>query len=164
MGREEEAIVAELSVDHLRGDRFSIRIRGHEVVADQPREHGGEDGGPTPTELFVAGLAACAGFYAGRFLRRHGIPSEGLRVECAFDMATDPPSRVSFVELRLLVPAELSETRRKALLRMVDRCTVHNSLRDAPQVRIGLETSGGPSRSGQRSAASETAPTGAGSP
>jgi putative redox protein len=39
---------------------------------------GGGDVGPTPTELFVAGLASCVAFYARRYLRRHDIDAEGL--------------------------------------------------------------------------------------
>lgn len=129
-----------MSVRHLRGDRFSIRIRGHEVVTDQPREQGGEDAGPTPTELFVAGLAGCVGFYAERFLRRHGLAPDGLRVECDFEMVAEPHFRVASVDLRLVVPVDLPQRRRKALFRMVDHCPVHNSLRDAPRVRVGIET------------------------
>ena len=42
-------------------DRFDIQIRGHTITVDQPTEIGGDDVGPTPTELFVAGLASCVG-------------------------------------------------------------------------------------------------------
>jgi len=63
------------------------------VVTDQPHDAGGDDVGPTPTELFVTSLASCVGFYAERFLRRHRLPVEGLRVECEFEMG-ERPSRV----------------------------------------------------------------------
>jgi hypothetical protein len=39
------------------GDRFAIALRGHEIMVDQPADVGGTDIGPTPTELFVAGLS-----------------------------------------------------------------------------------------------------------
>ena len=42
---------------------------------------GGEDTGPTPTELFIASLAGCVAFYARRYLDRHDQPTEGLTVE-----------------------------------------------------------------------------------
>jgi putative redox protein len=50
------------SVRHLADDRFSIDIRGHVVNVDQPAYAGGTDTAPTPTELFVAGLASCVAF------------------------------------------------------------------------------------------------------
>jgi uncharacterized OsmC-like protein len=49
---------------YLGGDRFVLEVRGHQLYVDQPREAGGSDAGPTPTELFVASLAGCVGFYA----------------------------------------------------------------------------------------------------
>jgi hypothetical protein len=48
----------------LEGDRFAIDARGHTITVDQPADVGGADTAPTPTELFVASLAGCVGFYA----------------------------------------------------------------------------------------------------
>jgi len=129
-----------ITVVNTHGDRMAIRIRGHDLVSDQPMDAGGEDAGPTPTELFVAGLAACVGFYAERFLRRHGS-ADGLSVTTDFTMSTDRPSRVASVDLRIDVPGSLREDLHDALLRAAEHCTVHNSLRTPPTVRI--EISGG---------------------
>jgi len=133
----------ELLVRHAGGDRFSIRVRGHELVVDQPLADGGEDGGPTPTELFVASLAACVGFYAERFLRRHGLPADGLRIDAHAAMSADRPARVATVTLRVGGVAELPENRRKGLLAVVEHCTVHNSIRQAPAIEIDLAASAG---------------------
>ena len=64
---------AEIRVVHMRGDAFEIRVRDHYIPIDQPHEDGTDDLGPTPTELFAASVAACAGYYARRFLARHGL-------------------------------------------------------------------------------------------
>ncbi len=127
-----------MTVRHQGGDRFEIDVRGHRVIVDQPAGAGGGDEGPTPTELFVAGLASCVGFYAERFLRRHSLPVEGLEVRCQFAM--DPvPARVASVQLGVVVPAFLNEPYRRALLAVVDHCTVHNSIRQEPEVGIAVE-------------------------
>jgi putative redox protein len=127
-----------LSVAHQTGGRFQLQIRGHQLVCDQPPADGGTDQGPTPTELFVASLAACAAFYARRFLARHKLEAAGLRVDADFTMSTDRPARVDTITLRLIIPQPLAPNRRRALLAVVDHCTVHNSLRTPPQVRITL--------------------------
>jgi putative redox protein len=129
-----------ITITHEHGDRMAIRVRGHNLVTDQPISGGGDDAGPTPTELFVASLAACAGFYAERFLRRHG-PDAGLSITCDFAMSTDRPSRVASVDLRIDVPGPLREDLREALLRAVDQCTVHNSLRTPPAVHVEIRDS-----------------------
>lgn len=131
--------MSQMRIEHEGGDRYRVRIRGHELVVDQPAVDGGEDAGPTPTELFVAGLASCVAFYAGRFLRRHRLPTEGLTVECSFAFAEDRPARVGKVAMAVRLPEGFPEERRAALLAVVEHCTVHNSLRQPPEVEIALE-------------------------
>lgn len=130
--------MGEMRIEHEGGDRYRVRIRGHEVLVDQATEDGGEDAGPTPTELFVAGLASCVAFYAGRFLRRHGLPTEGLAVDCSYAFAEDRPARVGKVTIAVRLPEGFPEERRAALLAVVEHCTVHNSLRQPPEVEIAL--------------------------
>ena len=124
-----------LRVDHQGGDRFRIAVRGHIILVDQAEPDGGEDTAPTPTELFVAGLASCVGFYARRYLTRHSLPLDGLAVIADSSMASHP-SRVGEISLRLHLPASLDPTEVDAVLAFASRCTVHNSLRQPPSVRI----------------------------
>jgi putative redox protein len=131
-------IALDIAVTHLSGDQFAVQVRGHRLLVDQPLADGGQDAGPTPTELFAASLAACVGFYAERFLRRHGLEADRLRVDCHAIMSTDRPARVAAIALRIGGLPELPPNRRDALLAVVEHCTVHNSIREAPEVEIGL--------------------------
>jgi uncharacterized OsmC-like protein len=128
--------MGDISVRHEEGDRFTISVRGHEITIDQPVEDGGGDRGPTPSELFVASLAGCVGYFAERFLVRHAIATDGLGVRATYAYAEDAPSRVASIDVELQVPDGFPGSKLPALMRVVDRCTVHNSLRQAPQVRI----------------------------
>jgi LmbE family N-acetylglucosaminyl deacetylase/uncharacterized OsmC-like protein len=128
---------ATMRVDHRGGDRFEISIRDHVVTVDQPEDAGGEDLGPTPTELFVAGLASCVAFYARRYLRRHHLAEEGLVVEAAYRMASKP-ARVGSVEIRIQPPQGLPDERREGLLAVAGHCTVHNSITTPPDISIEL--------------------------
>jgi putative redox protein len=125
---------AVIVVTHAGADRLRIETRGHELFTDQPIEDGGADTAPTPTELFVAGLASCVAFYAERFLRRHGLTTAGLKVSCGYRWA-DGPHRVGEIDLDVDAPG-LSREKREAFKRVIDHCTVHNSLMQPPVVRI----------------------------
>jgi putative redox protein len=118
------------------GDRLRIRVRGHSMQADQPVADGGGDTGPTPTEIFVAGLAACIAYYAERFLRRSGLPTDGLDVACAYRWA-EGPHRVGEIDVTVTAPG-LSEERRDAFARVIDHCTVHNTLRQPPAISVAV--------------------------
>lgn len=138
LGRETGSDSDLMNVSYLGGESYAITVRGHRVMVDQPEDSGGQDGAPTPTELFVASLASCVAFYAGRYLTRHGYSRAGLAVTARFTMASDRPARVSGVRLTVRVPDGLPAERRDALHAVVSHCTVHNSLARPPAVTIGL--------------------------
>jgi putative redox protein len=130
------ANTATVRVAYQAGDRLLMTVRGHEVRSDQPVADGGEDTAPTPTELFVAGLAACVAFYAERFLRRHRLGTEGLAVACSYAWAENP-HRVGEINLDVEAPG-LGVAKLEAFTRVIQHCTVHNTLRQPPEVRIRL--------------------------
>ena len=127
-----------MDVRFVAGEAYEVTVRGHRVLVDQPTDHGGTDGGPTPTELFVASLAACVAFYASRYLTRHGYSRDGLAVSAGYEMASDRPARVGNIRLTVRVPADLPSQRWAALRAVVSHCTVHNSLASPPSVTIDL--------------------------
>ena len=129
-----------MSTEPLDGERYAIGIRGHRVIVDQPVPDGGADTGPTPTELFVAGLASCVAYYAGRYLTRHGLDRAGLRVTADWAMSTDRPARVASIRLSITPPPGVPPQRMPGLLAVASHCTVHNTLQHAPEVAIEFAT------------------------
>jgi uncharacterized OsmC-like protein len=131
-------LVREILVVHRENDAFAVLVRDHVIHVDQPYAAGGMDVGPTPLELFVAALATSAAHYARRYLARHGLPATGLEVTAGYTMGPSVPARVSHVDLRVRPPARLSAAEVDGLVAAVDRCTVHNSIIDAPRIGVHL--------------------------
>ncbi|MEU6064611.1 OsmC family protein [Streptomyces sp. NPDC047082] len=127
-----------VEITHVGNQTYAAFIRDHELTTDQPVEAGGGDDGLTPVELFVVSLASCVGYYAGRFLQRHHVPDEHLRIRADFTMATDRPARVASIRLQVRVPQELDPARLEALRAVVDHCTVHNTLRQPPEITLAF--------------------------
>lgn len=115
------------------GDSHVAVVRHHRIAVDQAEADGGLDSGPTPVELFVASLATCVAHYATRALRAPDGP--GVRVECSWEMSAAPPWRVAAVAMEVVLPETTTDARRAAVERAVSRCTVHNSIVDAPAMR-----------------------------
>jgi uncharacterized OsmC-like protein len=74
----------------------------------------------------------------GRYLARHGLDRDGLHVIAAFATAADRPARVGKIKLIIRVPGGLPPGRKAALLAVASHCTVHNTLRENPDVAIEL--------------------------
>ena len=123
-----------VSVKQVAGDLLRIQVRDHVVYADQPVEDGGEDAAPTPTELFLASLAGCVAFYAERFLRRHELSTEGLQVSCDWGWVANP-HRVGHIKLVVTAPG-LTPENEEAFQKVVEHCTVHNTLLQPPTVEL----------------------------
>ena len=123
----------------LDGEAYEIDLRGHRILVDQPVGAGGRDQAPTPTELFIASLAGCVGYYAGRYLTRHGFDRAGLAVSVDYDMATDRPARVTAIRVHIRVPDDLPPARVAGLLAVASHCTVHNSIEHRPSMTVEVE-------------------------
>lgn len=127
----------EVSVTHDGGTRFRIRVRGHEVVVDQPVDAGGDDTAPTPTELFVASIASCTAFYGRTYLSRRGLPDR-VDVVARWEVAAKP-DRVARVSLRVEAPGVPAD-RVDVFRRVLEGCLVHNTLKKGCDVRIELQS------------------------
>ena len=127
-----------MDITFRSGESYEVTVRGHQFSVDQPADTGGADTAPTPTELFVASLATCVGFYAGRYLTRHGHRRDGLGVSVSYQMADDTPARVTDIQLTLRVPPDLPAQRWPALQAVASHCTVHNSLVTPPTIKLDL--------------------------
>lgn len=128
-----------MEIQYLGGWRFEARCRGHSLTSDQPLEEEGEDAGMTPVELFSSSLGCCIGVYAKLFCERHKIPLEGMKIDFEWKMAKNP-SRVSEVKAKIALSGDIDPYLAEGLLRMVKHCTVHNTLRDPPKVKITVSS------------------------
>lgn len=130
----------ELIVDYIGGAAFKARIRGHEVLCDQPVSNGGQDAGMSPPEFLLASLGTCAGFYATQYLRARNLPAEGVRVTVSAEKAADKPARLGRFKINVIVPGLEDERHREGVMRAVRSCLIHNTLLHPPEIDIALVT------------------------
>jgi hypothetical protein len=84
------AISGGTEVAFVAGESYAADLRGHLVLTDQAAGYGGDDVAPSPTELLVAAIASGVAFYAGRYLSRHGVSRDKLRVHAEYAVAGHP--------------------------------------------------------------------------
>jgi len=106
--------------------RQRVEIRKHELTADEPRDHGGEDSGPSPQELLAASLASCTAITMEMYAMRKGWDVGDVSVEVDYEPAQrGSPTRFT---MEVQLPKELPEDQRERLLQIAAKCPVHRAL------------------------------------
>src|SRR5215207_6423845 len=112
-----------LQLENLRHD---VKVRSDTITADEPRDSGGDDSGPSPQELLAASLASCTAITVEMYARRKGWDIAGLAVECEYTPAERGcPTKFDMV---LRLPAQLTEEQAERLRVIAAKCPVHRTL------------------------------------
>jgi ribosomal protein S12 methylthiotransferase accessory factor len=127
------------SVTFPGGVAVDTIVRGHTIHTDQPATAGGADSGPSPFDLFLASLTACAGYYALRFCQERHIPTEGLGVTLTPEREE---GRLAKIRLDVTTPPEFPVKYRDAILRAVDHCAVKRAIVDPPAFDVRVVAAG----------------------
>jgi putative redox protein len=106
--------------------RHEIDVRQHEMLADEPKDHGGEDAAPNPQELLAASLASCTAITMEMYAERKGWDIG----EVIVDVDYEPAQRGSPTKFEMVVklPKELPEDQREKLMQIAAKCPVHRTL------------------------------------
>ena len=111
-------------VDGLLEQR--VEIRGHRLTADEPRDHGGEDSGPSPQELLAASLASCTAITMEMYAQRKGWDLGYVEVEVEYTPAERGcPTKF---ELIMRLPEDASDEQLERLRIIAAKCPVHRTL------------------------------------
>jgi putative redox protein len=103
-----------------------VEVRKHRLTADEPKDHGGQDSGPSPQELLAASLASCTAITMEMYAERKGW-NVG---EIAVDVNYEPAQRGSPTRFKMKVEfsKELPEEQRERLMQIGAKCPVHRTL------------------------------------
>jgi putative redox protein len=118
----------------------------HQLVVDEPRPIG-DDAGPTPYDLLLAGLGACTSITVRMYADRRGWPLETVRVTLrhsrihAKDCADCETTKgwITHVECEVELTGDLDDAQRQRLLQIAERCPVHQTLTSEVDITTSLQ-------------------------
>ncbi len=118
------------------GKRVDVHVAGHTIHTDQPLDNGGENTAPTPFQLFLSSIGACAGIYIQGFLSKRGIATEGITLSqrMVYDGAGDVREVHTTVHVTPLVP----EKYHAALIKVAEQCTVKKAIVGQPRFFVSI--------------------------
>ena len=107
----------------------TVAVRDFQLLADEPRNDGGDDEGPTPEELLAAALASCTAITMELYAQRKGWDVGTVEVEVQFRPAERGFATNFALVLRL--PADLTDEQAAKLTAIAGKCPIHRTL-DGP--------------------------------
>jgi uncharacterized OsmC-like protein len=125
-------------VRETRNSKFqqSVSVGPHRLLADEPFAVGGEDTGPGPYDLVLAGLGACTSMTMRLYAERKSLPLERVTVtlkhgkihaqECS-DCETKA-GMLDRIERVIAMDGTLDAEQRGKLMEIADKCPVHRTL------------------------------------
>ena len=132
------------------GFRTQIIAGGHKLIADEPKEAGGTDEGPSPYELLLAALGVCTAMTLKMYIERKKLPITDVEVLLTFDRIhiDDCEScvkeerlndqEVQHISRLIYVTGDVTEEQKERLLYIAGRCPVHVTLHSNPHVEDAL--------------------------
>lgn len=130
-----EVVVTELDKQFLRG----LYSDSHRLMADEPLKYGGSNLGPTPYDLLLMSLGACTSMTLRMYANRKKLPLQEVEVTLvhrrvhAKDCENCDRSIEQLVRNIKLV-GDLTEEQKQRLLEIADKCPVHRTLENCPDI------------------------------
>ena len=117
----------------------------HQLVSDEPRPIG-DDAGPTPYDLILAGLGACTSMTVRMYADRKGWSLERVRVTLrhsrihAKDCADCETSTgfIDHIDRDVELSGDLDDSQRQRLQHIAERCPVHQTLTSEVDIATSL--------------------------
>ncbi|SFO42241.1 putative redox protein [Algoriphagus ornithinivorans] len=121
-----------------QGYTTDVKTPFHHLIADEPKDVGGNNLGPTPYDLLMASLGTCTAMTLKMYAERKKWNLDEVRVYLDHQKVhkedsenTDEPSaKVSRFTRVIELEGDLNQEERQRLLEIANRCPVHRTLEE----------------------------------
>lgn len=126
-----------------------VHVGNHTLLADEPLSVGGLDTGPTPYDFLAAAIAACTSMTLRIYADFKKLPLEKVEVEVVHEKVhaqdcdacmledlekTNSKGKIDRFERRLKLYGPLSQSDKASLLRIADKCPVHQTVENGAAI------------------------------
>ena len=113
----------------------TIRSGKHSLIADEPSGQGGQDTGPSPSDLLLGALASCTSITLRMYAERKSWTIEAIHVGVT---ATRAPDKTLSIERVLTFEGSLTEAQKTRLAEISERTPVTLALKAGTAIHTRL--------------------------
>ncbi|WP_313950531.1 OsmC family protein [Accumulibacter sp.] len=133
MAQAQQSVV--VSENGLGPYQQTVRLGKHTLIADEPVSMGGEDAGPEPFDLLLAGLGACTSITLRMYAERKQWPLAGVSVALTHDqVVVEGGGKLDRIARTITLEGELTTEQRNSLLAIANKCPMHRTLQSDTRI------------------------------
>ena len=125
----------EMIVNFPGGKKVDVSFNGMTVKTDQPVAGGGEGSAPSPFDLFLSSMGACAGIYVIGFCQQRGLSTEGIQIVQRIHRSRQT-GMVETIDFEIQAPPSFPEKYLPSLIRSAELCAVKKHMEHPPKFNV----------------------------
>ncbi len=123
------------TIHSAAGVASKTTIGNHTLAFDQAPPYG-DDVGPSPLDVMVASVGACAHYYAAAFLHARKLPTDGVTVEVHAEKASSGPRRLGRLRVAVSLPASVPDELLPRVENAVRGCPAWGTMLAGPEAEM----------------------------
>lgn len=118
--------------------KTEITVNEHVITADEPKEQGGQNLGPSPTDLLLSSLGTCKAMTARMYADRKEWALEKVEVKLRLETQKGENKDTTMIFSEISFEGDLDDEQKQRLYTITDRCPVHKILTQPIEIESKL--------------------------
>ena len=140
-----------VTVSETEGGKFTNHIitnSGHTLIADEPKDLGGDDLGPNPYDFLLSALGACKSMTMRMYATHKRFNLDHVEVKLthrkihAKDCGNCETEKgmVDIIDTEITISGDLSDVEREKIFAIAEKCPVHRTIMNEVVINSNLTT------------------------
>lgn len=105
-----------------------INFDKHTIIADEPKELGGQDKGFSPTPLLLSSLGTCKAMTMRMYADRKNWPLDKVEVRLSSEVKKSEQQQTTYIRCHITLSGDLTPEQKQRIYKIADKCPIHSIL------------------------------------
>lgn len=105
-----------------------VTIGHHTLIADEPTDLGGQDLGPSPTQLLLSSLGTCKAITMRMYADRKEWPLDSIEISLSSETIKSDLQQTTYIRCNIKLLGDLDDKQKARIYKLGEKCPVHKIL------------------------------------